>query len=102
MQSAVLGKGRNGGEWGRRERGGPARQPGSSSSQALGHPGTAESCGKVENGVVAHRLDLAQRQREKEHSAGWVGGGESPWLVWQAAWLVETMAGSAEKPSVGC
>lgn len=31
-----------------------------SGSEALGHPGLPGSCGRAENGVGAHGLDLAQ------------------------------------------
>ena len=69
----------------------PARRPGMSGSQALGHPRITRRCGRAENGVEANRLYLAQGQRKVRHSSwshrekvvGLMGAGFS--LAW--SWL---------------
>ena len=45
---------------------GPTWRPGLSGSQALGHPGSAGSHRRVENGVGVWGLDLAKGQRGEE------------------------------------
>lgn len=57
---------------------GPARMPGSSGSQGLGHPVTVGSLGRAENRVGVHRLDLAWGGgREEGENSGWYHGGVS-------------------------
>lgn len=73
---------------------------GLSCSQALGHLGTAGTYGRAENGVWAHKLDLARGQ----------GRGELQ-LVLQGEFLAHgrfelgldlvAMAGRTERPSTG-
>ena len=66
-----------------------------SGSQTLGHPGSARSEGRAENGVQAHRLDLSQGHGKRE-SSGW-SHEESPWLVWWEAFYRRLDSGSIDK-----
>jgi hypothetical protein len=74
----------------------PAGRPGPSVPQALGYPGTAGSCGRAENGVGTHGLDLARSHGQKEGNSNWIPQGGVLGLL-MAGWLgLVVVTGSTE------
>jgi hypothetical protein len=72
---------------------GPVTRPGSSGSQAVGHPGTSERHGRAENRVGAHGLNMAQVQGGR--------GGACAGPMGIVVGLMVAVARSTERPSTG-
>jgi len=55
-------------------------------ARALGHSGTAGSCGRAKNKIGDHGLDLVKDEREKWRELELVPWGENPWLNEAGSW----------------